>query len=119
MKKAVDLLTKDTREDREWTEYRAEYKGDRNRRALSVDKWEYKFVDIYSKTETETVNDGNEVPKKTRNKPIFVAKAMTNIPKRIVRIATAFLFGGEMNISFAEDNGVSQFPKKLVFYYSF
>lgn len=112
-KKAVDVLTKDTREDREREEYRQEYKGERTRRAASVDKRENKSVDIYSETETEFDNDGNEVPKKTGTKPIFVAKAKTNIPKRIVRIATAFLFGGEMNVSFAEDNDGSQHFKEV------
>ena len=37
-KKAVDLLTKDTREERSREDYRAEYKGERNRRPASVDK---------------------------------------------------------------------------------
>ena len=63
-KKAVDVLTKDTREDREREEYRKEYKGERTRRAASVDKRENKSVDVYSETETEFDNDGNEVPKR-------------------------------------------------------
>ena len=109
-KKAVDILTKDTGErDRE--AYRNEYKGKRDRRPESVDKREDKYVDVYSETETEIDKDGNEVPKKIGSNPIKVAKAHTNTPKRIVRIAAAFLFGGEMYISFAEDSEGSQLFK--------
>ncbi len=37
----------------------------------------------------------------------------SNIPKRIVRIAAAFLFGGDMNIAFVEDSDASQLFKEI------
>jgi len=112
-KQAVGILTKDTKEDRNVEEYVKEYKGERSRRQGSVDKREDKKIEIFSDTETEIDKNGEEIPKSLGNKPIFVARVKTNIPKRIVRISTAFLFGGEMNISFAEDSVGSQFFKEV------
>lgn len=112
-KKTVDILTKDTRENRNREEYLSEYKGERTRRQNSVDNREDKQVEVFSETETEIDKNGNEVPKSLGTKPVFVAKVKTNIPKRIVRIATAFLFGGKMNISFAEDSEGSQHFKDV------
>lgn len=110
---AVEILTKDTKMDRIRDEYLQEFKGDRSRRIGSVDKRENKEVEVFSETETEVDKNGDEVPKSLGKKPIFVAKVKTNTPKRIVRIAAAFLFGGEMNISFAEDSEGSQHFKEV------
>src|SRR5690554_6854792 len=107
-KQAIEILTRDTKEDRNQEEYIGEFKGERLRRTGSVGRREDKTVEVYSDTETEFDKDGEEVPKSLGKKTVFVARVKTNIPKRIVRIATAFLFGGDMNISFAEDNEGSQ-----------
>jgi hypothetical protein len=110
--KAVDILTKDTQE-RDRQAYRYEYKGKRNRRPESVDNRKDKHITIYSETEFEIDDNGEEAPKKIGTNPVEVAKIRTNAPKRIVRIAAAFLFGGEMNISFSENNDGSQLFKEI------
>ena len=51
------------------------------------------MVDVYSETEVIVDKDGNEKPKKIGSEPMPVARVVTNIPKRIVRIAAALLFG--------------------------
>lgn len=112
-KQAVDILTKDSKEDRNREEYLKEFKGERSRRPGSVDKREDKSVEMYSETETEIDKNGEEVPKSLGKKSVPVARVKTNTPKRIVRIAAAFLFGGEMNISFAEDSEGSQYFKEV------
>lgn len=112
-KKAVDILTKDSRSERNREEYVAEYGGSRSRRAESVDNREDKNIDVFSDTETIIDKDGEEVPKKIGTNPVKVAKVHTNIPKRIVRIASAFLFGGEMNISFTEDSDGAQLFREI------
>ena len=111
-KKSVDILTTDSKQ-RSREEYRNEYNGERSRRSQSVDKREDKKVDVYSDTETEVDKNGEEVPKRIGSDTIKVAKVHTNIPKRIVRIASAFLFGGEMNISFTEDSDGAQMFKEV------
>lgn len=112
-KKAVDILTTDTIEGRDREAYREEYNGKRERRATSVGKREDKNIDVYSETETETDADGNEVPKKIGKDIIKVARFKTNAPKRIVRIAASFLFGGEMTIAFADNNDAAQYFKEV------
>lgn len=112
-KQIVEILAKDTREDRNREEYLEEYKGERKRRPGSVGMREDKSVEIFSDTETEIDKNGEEVPKSLGNKPVFVARVKTNTPKRIVRIAAAFLFGGDMNISFSEDSEGSQHFKEV------
>jgi hypothetical protein len=87
--------------DRTPSEYIAEYKGERKRRPQTgVDMRLNKSVDVYSETETDA--DGN--PKKLESKTVFVAKVKTTIPKKIVRIANAFLFGGDMRITANDQN---------------
>ncbi|SFK99965.1 phage portal protein, SPP1 family [Porphyromonadaceae bacterium KH3CP3RA] len=108
-KKAVDILTKDSKEDRNREDYVKEYKGERTRRDKGVDRREDKLIDVYSETEV----DENENPKKIGSKSIPVAKVKTNIPKRIVRIAAAFLFGGQMNINFADENDAASFFEEI------
>ena len=112
-KKAVDILTKSSRGEHNREEYVKEYNGSRTRRAESVDNREDKEVDVFSETETTTNEDGEKEPKKIGTKILKVAKVHTNIPKRIVRIASAFLFGGEMNISFTEDSDGAQLFKEV------
>lgn len=112
-KKAVDILTRDSIEGRDREAYRQEYEGKRNRRATSVDRNRTdKKVDVYSETETDIVN-GEEVPKKVGTDIVKVARFRTNAPKRIVRIAASFLFGGEMTISFADNNEASQYFREV------
>lgn len=112
-KKAVDILTRDSIEGRDREAYRQEYEGKRNRRATSVDRNRTdKKVDVYSETETDIVN-GEEVPKKVGTDIVKVARFRTNAPKRIVRIAASFLFGGEMTIAFADNNDASQHFKEV------
>lgn len=103
-KKVVDTLCQDTIEGREQEAYLKEYKGERTRRSTSVGNREDKTIDTYSDTEFEEDADGNQTPKKTGTETVNVARIHTNIPKKIVRTAVSFLFGGDMNISFAEDN---------------
>lgn len=93
-KDVVDKLKVDTIKDRTPEEYLKEYKGERSRRTTSVDKRENKSIDIFS--DSETNKDGT--PKKVDTKTIVVAKIHTNLPKKIVRTANAFLFGGEMKV---------------------
>ncbi len=76
--------------------YRDEYEGKRERRESSVDNRPNKSITVYSETETD--KDGN--PAVTGTDTVSVAKIRTNVPKKIVRTATAFLFGGEMNVAF-------------------
>ncbi len=108
--KIIDLLCKDTIDDRDVEEYVNEYKGKRERRPNSVGNRESKTIDIYSDTDVD--EEGN--PKKTGSKTVIPAKISTNNPKRIVRTAAAFLFGGDMQVSFAEENEVAQYFKDFV-----
>ncbi len=112
-KKAFDILTRDTNQERDRQACRDEYKGDRMRRDDSVDYREGKEVDVFSETETVTDSNGEETPKKLGAKSIPVAKVKTNIPKRIVRIAAAFLFGGKMNVNFSDENEAASFFKDV------
>lgn len=113
-KKVIDVLCQDTIEGREQEAYIKEYKGERTRRETSVGKREDKPLDLYSDTEFEENEDGESVPKKIGTDTIPVARINTNIPKKIVRTAVAFLFGGDMNISFMEDNDGTEYFRTMV-----
>ncbi|MBP7488086.1 MAG: phage portal protein, partial [Parabacteroides sp.] len=91
----VSDLCVDTIEDRHPREYLNEYNGDRKRRKTSVGFREAKKVAVYSDTEIEyDEKTGEAKPKRLEDKLVPVAKIVTNIPKKIVRTAAAFLFGG-------------------------
>lgn len=109
----VEALSKDTIEGRDIQAYIDEYKGKRERRDTSVDNREDKEIDVYSDTEMEIDANGDEVPKKTGTETVTVARVHTNIPKKIVRTAAAFLFGGEMNISWDMENDGTKYFKTL------
>ncbi|MDD2954550.1 MAG: phage portal protein, partial [Parabacteroides sp.] len=113
-KKVADTLCQDTIEGREPETYLKEYKGERTRRETSVGNREDKSIDIYSDTEFEENEDGDKVPKKTGTDTVPVARIHTNIPKKIVRTAVAFLFGGDMNISFVEDNDSTEYFRTVM-----
>lgn len=104
----ADLCT-DTIENRESREYLDEYNGERLRRETSVGHREPKMASIYSDDELD--DKGN--PVKVGEKPVAVAKIITNIPKKIVRTAAAFMFGGEMTITAdnTDDNSLEDFKK--------
>lgn len=108
-KKAVDILTTDSKEDRDRQSYVDEYKGKRERREKGVDNREDKFVDVYSDTLLD--KDGN--PVRLGSKRVEVARVKTNTPKRIVRIAAAFLFGGNMNVTFADENDAASYFEEV------
>lgn len=109
----VNDLCADTIEDRDPREYMNEYNGERTRRPTSVERRENKKIAVYSETETEVDKDGKETPKRLEDKTVHVAKLVTNIPKKIVRTAAAFLFGGEMRITAdnTEDESLEEFKK--------
>lgn len=109
----VSKLCVDTIEERNPQEYLDEYKGKRERRDESVDNREDKKIDVYSDTETETDEEGNEVPKKIGFDTVVVAKVKTNYPKKIVRVAANFLFGGEMSITFGDSNNGTEYFRKV------
>lgn len=95
--------------ERDPKSYLEEYNGKRERRSTSVGKRENKQIDVFSETEKDA--EGNAV--KTGTKPVIVAKVHTNIPKKIVRVAVAFLFGGEMKVEFSDSNDASEYFKTL------
>lgn len=113
--KIVSDLCVDTIGDRDPREYMEEYNGDRTRRPTSVGRRENKKIAVYSDTEVEIDENGKETPKQLEDKTVFVAKLVTNIPKKIVRTAAAFLFGGEMKITAdnTDDNSLEEFNKVL------
>lgn len=113
----VSDLCVDTIEDRDPKEYLEEYNGGRHRRKTSVGFREPKKVAVYSDTEFETdPNTGEEKPKRLEDKPVPVAKIVTNIPKKIVRTAAAFLFGGDMIVSAdnMDDDSLQDFKQVFV-----
>lgn len=109
----ASILCVDTKKDREPKVYLDEYNGKRTRREDSVGNREDKHIDVYSETETEIDKDGNEVPKKIGHDTVSVAKIHTNYPKKIVRTAANFLFGGDMSITFDETNDATEYFKNL------
>ena len=113
----VSDLCVDTIEDRDPKEYLEEYNGERRRRKTSVGFREPKKVAVYSDTEIETdPNTGEEKPKRLEDKTVPVAKIVTNIPKKIVRTAAAFLFGGDMIVSAdnMDDDSLQDFKQVFV-----
>lgn len=113
----VSDLCVDTIEDRDPKEYLEEYNGGRHRRKTSVGFREPKKVAVYSDTEFETdPNTGEEKAKRLEDKTVPVAKIVTNIPKKIVRTAAAFLFGGDMIVSAdnMDDDSLQDFKQVFV-----
>ena len=113
----VSDLCVDTIEDRDPKEYLEEYNGERRRRKTSVGFREPKKVAVYSDTEFEIdPNTGEEKPKRLEDKTVPVAKIVTNIPKKIVRTAAAFLFGGDMIVSAdnMDDDSLQDFKQVFV-----
>lgn len=115
--KVVSDLCVDTLEDRDTREYLNEFNGDRRRRPTSVGYREPKKVAVYSETETEVNPATGELePKRLEDKTVPVARIITNIPKKIVRTAAAFLFGGDMTISAdnTDDDSLEDFKNVFV-----
>lgn len=115
--KIVNDLCVDTIEDREPREYLEEYNGKRRRRATSVGFREPKKIAVYSETEFNTDPEtGERTPKRLEDKTVPVAKIVTNIPKKIVRTAAAFLFGGDMTVTAdnTDDGSLEEFKKVFV-----
>lgn len=113
----VSDLCVDTIEDRDPKEYLEEYNGERRRRKTSVGFREPKKVAVYSDKEFEIdPNTGEEKPKRLEDKTVPVAKIVTNIPKKIVRTAAAFLFGGDMTVSAdnMDDDSLQDFKQVFV-----
>ena len=113
----VSDLCVDTIENREPREYLEEYNGMRRRRTTSVGFREPKTVAVYSETEEElNTQTGKMEPKRLEDKTVPVAKIVTNIPKKIVRTAAAFLFGGDMTITAdnTDDASLEDFKKIFV-----
>ncbi|RHR75552.1 phage portal protein [Bacteroides sp. AF16-49] len=113
----VNDLCIDTIEDREPREYLEEYNGGRRRRSTSVGFREPKKIAVYSETEFDTDPEtGERIPKRLEDKTVQVAKIITNIPKKIVRTAAAFLFGGDMTITAdnTDDDSLEEFKKVFV-----
>lgn len=93
--KVVDQF-KDENEDRETSEYIDEYKGERSRRSTSVGKRENKII-----------GEGDS------KKSVEVARLVFQFPKKIVRTAVGFLFGGEMNVTGSnQDEGLNEFKRR-------
>lgn len=102
--KLIELLSKDTREDRNTTEYIEEYEGERTRRSKSVGKRENKTVDVY----TENAATGEVT--KSGSKTVITTKISLPFPRKIVRARTHFMFGGQMTVSSNESGeGVNIF----------
>lgn len=104
----IEKLCVDTLTGRDPKAYREEYNGKRERRETSVDKRQDKPIPVYSATEKD--KDGN--PVKIGDDYITVARIRTNAPKRIVRTASAFLFGGEMKVELPEANEATEYFKE-------
>ncbi len=104
----VAKLCVDTILERDPKAYREEYNGKRERRSGSVGNRQDKVISVFSETEKD--KEGN--PVKTGSDTITVARVKTNAPKRIVRTAAAFLFGGEMNVELPESNEATEYFKE-------
>lgn len=107
----ADRITKlcvDTVKDRDPKACREEYNGKRERRETSIGLRQDKPIAVYSESEKD--KEGN--PLKIGDDYIPVARVRTNIPKRIVRTAAAFLFGGEMKVELPESNDATEYFKE-------
>ena len=104
----VSTLCIDTIEYREPREYYREYHGERRRRKTSVGWREPKRLEVYS----DTLVDKNGEPVRLPDKIVDVARIVTNFPKKEVRTSDAFLFGGQMTITGADQNdGFQEFKR--------
>lgn len=104
----VSTLCVDTIEYREPREYYREYHGERRRRKTSVGWREPKRLEVYS----DTLVDKNGEPVRLPDKIVDVARIVTNFPKKEVRTSVAFLFGGQMMITGADQNdGFQEFKR--------
>ena len=104
----VSTLCVDTIEYREPREYYNEYNGERRRRKTSVGWREPKRLEVYS----DTLVDKNGEPVRLPDKIVDVARIVTNFPKKEVRTSVAFLFGGQMTITGADQNdGFQEFKR--------
>ena len=104
----VSTLCVDTIEYREPREYYNEYNGERRRRKTSVGWREPKRLEVYS----DTLVDKNGEPVRLPDKIVDVARIVTNFPKKEVRTSVAFLFGGQMMITGADQNdGFQEFKR--------
>lgn len=104
----VSTLCVDTIEYREPREYYNEYNGERRRRKTSVGWREPKRLEVYS----DTLVDKNGEPVRLPDKIVDVARIVNNFPKKEVRTSVAFLFGGQMMITGADQNdGFQEFKR--------
>jgi len=103
--KLLQVLCVDTNDERSQEEYLEEYKGERTRRLKSVGMRENK---TYKVTNDDGVPTGEE-------KTLYVAKLIFPFPKKIIRTAVHFLFGGKMSVSSDENNdAIEEFTKVWV-----
>ena len=110
IQKIIEQLCVDSIEDREVELYLGEYNNERKRRSTSVGMREDKMISIYSDTEI----DKNGEPLKIGEKAVVMAKVATNTPKRIVRTAVSWMFGGKMMLS-SNDSGDWFYEYKKMF----
>ena len=104
----VQTLCVDTIEGRAPREYLEEFNGERKRRKTSVGWREPKRLEVYSESLVD--DDGN--PVRLDDKVVDVARIVTNFPRKVVRTAVAFMFGGRMKISADEQNeGFNEFKR--------
>jgi len=100
--KLIQVLCVDTNETRAPEVYKEEYDGTRTRRLKSVGMRPTKTIEI--------VND--QGVKTGETKTIYPAKLIFPFPKKIVRTATHFLFGGTMSVSSDENNdAINEFTR--------
>jgi hypothetical protein len=92
----IDALSVDTVESRSEEDYHEEYDGVRTRRIKSVGKRENKTYTVMKENEDGSLTKTNE------KKTVYVSKIIFPFPRKIVRTAVHFLFGGKMVVS-AED----------------
>lgn len=104
--KLIDILSKDTIEDRQTDDYISEYSGERTRRPKSVGNRTNKTADIYE------IDDNTGEARKTGTKTIITSKLAFPFPKKIVRTRTHFLFGGKMVVNGPEaGDALSEFKR--------
>ncbi len=104
----VRALSVDTMENRDVKSYKAEYDGERTRRAGSVGMRQPKKLEVYS----DTLVDEQGNPVRLEDKTVPVAKIVSNFPKRLVRTDVAMMFGGRMIVSADNvDEGFNEFKR--------
>ena len=85
-------------------EYRKEYEGERSRRPESLENVQKDYQiggDGYDPDTGEPIDDNS--------KTVVVSKFVFPFPKKIVRFAVVFLFGGNMSIEGSPSQGVQDF----------